>query len=85
VPAFAGIGAGNPDALASAADRGRSAGPDPALAVSYSSIFSDVSLKYLVEGLRCEIEVHLAAASKRVSSQGLQAELSLHDDAVVDG
>src|SRR5437763_7035008 len=26
-------------------------------------IFSDVSLKYLVEGLRCDIEVHLVAAS----------------------
>ena len=48
-------------------------------------IFSDVSLKYLVEGLRCEIEVHLVAASKRVSPQGSQAELSLQDDAVVDG
>jgi two-component sensor histidine kinase len=48
-------------------------------------IFSDVSLKYLVEGLRCEIEVPLVAASKRVSPQGSQAELSLQDDAVVDG
>jgi two-component sensor histidine kinase len=48
-------------------------------------IFSDVSLKYLVEGLICEIEVHLVAASKRVSPQGSQAELSLQDDAVVDG
>jgi two-component system CheB/CheR fusion protein len=48
-------------------------------------IFSDVSLKFLVEGLRCEIEVHLVAASKRVSPQGSQAELSLQDDAVVDG
>jgi len=48
-------------------------------------IFSDVSLKYLVEGLRCEIEVHLVAASRRVSPEGSQAELSLKDDAVVDG
>jgi two-component system CheB/CheR fusion protein len=48
-------------------------------------IFSDVSLKYLVEGLRCEIEVHLVAASRRVSPEGSQAELSLQDDAVVDG
>jgi two-component sensor histidine kinase len=48
-------------------------------------IFSDVSLKYLVEGLRCDIEVHLVAASRHVSPQGSQAELSLKDDAVVDG
>jgi len=48
-------------------------------------IFSDVSLKYLVEGLTCEIEVPLVAASKRVSPQGSQAELPLQDDAVVDG
>jgi two-component sensor histidine kinase len=48
-------------------------------------IFSDVSLEYPVEGLRCEIEVHLVAASRRVSPQGSQAELSLQDDAVVDG
>src|SRR5215469_8905190 len=48
-------------------------------------IFSDVSLKYLVEGLRCQIVVHLVAASRHVSPQGPQAELSLQDDAVVDG
>jgi two-component sensor histidine kinase len=48
-------------------------------------IFSDVSLKYLVEGLRCEIEVHLVAASRRVSPPASQADLSLQDDAVVDG
>jgi two-component sensor histidine kinase len=48
-------------------------------------IFSDVSLEYPVEGLRCEIEVHLVAASRRVSPQGSQAELSLQDDAAVDG
>jgi two-component sensor histidine kinase len=48
-------------------------------------IFSDVSLEYPVEGLRCEIEVHLVAPSRRVSPQVSQAELSLQDDAVVDG
>jgi two-component sensor histidine kinase len=48
-------------------------------------IFSNVSLEYPVEGLRCEIEVHLVAASRRVSPQGSQAELSLQDDAVLDG
>ncbi len=48
-------------------------------------IFSDVRLEYPVEGLRCEIEVHLVAPSRRVSPQGTQAELSLQDDAVVDG
>jgi two-component sensor histidine kinase len=48
-------------------------------------IFSDVSLEYPVEGLRCEIAVHLVAANRRVSPQGSQAELSLRDDAVVDG
>jgi two-component sensor histidine kinase len=48
-------------------------------------IFSNVSLEYPVEGLTCEIEVHLVAASRRVSPQGSQAELSLQDDAVVDG
>jgi two-component sensor histidine kinase len=48
-------------------------------------IFSDVTLEYAVEGLRCEIEVPLVAASRRVSPQGSQAELSLQDDAVVDG
>jgi two-component sensor histidine kinase len=48
-------------------------------------IFSNVSLEYPVEGLRCEIEVHLVAASRRVSPQGSQAELSPQDDAVVDG
>jgi two-component sensor histidine kinase len=53
-------------------------------------IFSDISLKYLVEGLRCEIKVHLVPASRRVSPQGSQAELSfqddaLQDDAVIDG
>jgi hypothetical protein len=46
---------------------------------------SNVSLEYPVEGLRCEIEVHLVAASRRVSPQGSQAELSLQDDAAVDG
>jgi len=44
-------------------------------------IFSNVSLKFLVEGLRCEIEVHLVAASRRVSPQAPQADLSLQDDA----
>ena len=48
-------------------------------------IFSEVSLEYPVEGLRCEIEVHLVAASKRVSPQGSQTEPTLQDDAVVDG
>jgi two-component sensor histidine kinase len=48
-------------------------------------IFSDVSLKYPVAGLRCDIEVHLVPASRRVSPQGPQAELSIPDDAVVDG
>ena len=48
-------------------------------------LFSDVSLEYPVKGLRCEIEVHLVAASRRVSPQGSLAELSLHNDAVVDG
>jgi two-component sensor histidine kinase len=48
-------------------------------------IFSDVSLKYPVEGLRCEIVVHLVAASKCVSPLGSLAELSPQDDAVVDG
>jgi two-component sensor histidine kinase len=48
-------------------------------------IFSDVSLEYPVKGLRCEIEVHLVPANRRVSPQGSQAELSLQDDAVVDG
>jgi two-component sensor histidine kinase len=48
-------------------------------------IFSDVGLEYPVEGLTCEIEVHLVAARRRASPQGLQAELSLQDDAVVDG
>ena len=47
-------------------------------------IFSDVSLEYPVKGLRCEIAVHLVAASRRVSPQGSQADLSLQDDAVVD-
>jgi len=42
-------------------------------------IFSNVSLKYPVEGLRCDIEVHLVPARRRV------AELSLQDGAVVDG
>jgi two-component sensor histidine kinase len=46
-------------------------------------LFSDVSLKYSVEGLRCDIDVHLVAARRRVS--GSPAELSLQDDAVVDG
>src|SRR5215469_10124606 len=44
-------------------------------------IFSNVSLKFLVEGLRCEIEVHLVAASRRVSPQAPQVDLSLQDDA----
>ena len=48
-------------------------------------LFSDVSLEYPVKGLRCEIEVHLVAASRRVSPQGSPAELFLHNDAVVDG
>jgi two-component sensor histidine kinase len=48
-------------------------------------IFSDVSLKYPVEGLRCDIEVHLVPARRRVSPREPQAELSLQDDAVVDG
>jgi two-component sensor histidine kinase len=48
-------------------------------------IFSNVSLEYPVEGLRCEIEVHLVAASRRVSPQGSRAKLSLQDDAVLDG
>ena len=48
-------------------------------------IFSDVDLKYPVEGLRCEIVVHLVAASKCVSPLGSLAELSPQDDAVVDG
>src|SRR5215469_4289186 len=42
-------------------------------------IFSDVSLEYPVKGLRCEIEVPLVAASRRVSPQGSQADLSLQD------
>ena len=48
-------------------------------------IFSDVSLEYPVEGLRCEIGVHLVPASRRVSPRGSQADLSLQDDAVADG
>jgi two-component sensor histidine kinase len=48
-------------------------------------IFSDVTLEYRVEGVRCDIEVHLMPASRRVSPQGSQAEPSLQDDAVVDG
>ena len=48
-------------------------------------IFSNVSLEYPVEGLRCEIEVHLVAASRRVSPQGSLAVLSLPNDAVLDG
>jgi two-component sensor histidine kinase len=48
-------------------------------------IFSDVSLEYPVEGLTCEIEVHLVAARRRVSPQGSQTEPSLQDDVVVDG
>jgi two-component sensor histidine kinase len=40
-------------------------------------IFSNVSLEYPVEGLRCEIEVHLVAASRRVSPEESQAGLSL--------
>src|SRR5215831_15144875 len=48
-------------------------------------IFSDVSLEYPVEGLRCEIEVPLVAASGRVSPRGSQAKVTLQDDAVVDG
>jgi two-component system CheB/CheR fusion protein len=42
-------------------------------------VFSDVNLEYPVEGLTCDIEVHLVPASRRVSSK---TELSLHDDAV---
>jgi two-component sensor histidine kinase len=48
-------------------------------------IFSDVTLKYPLEGVRCDIEVHLIAARRRVSPQASQDDLSLHDDAVVDG
>jgi two-component sensor histidine kinase len=48
-------------------------------------IFSDVTLEYPVEGLRCEIKVHLVPASRRVSAQGWEAEPSVQDDAVVDG
>jgi two-component sensor histidine kinase len=48
-------------------------------------IFSDVGLKYPVEGLRCDIEVYLVPARRRVSPQGSQTELSPQDDAVVDG
>jgi two-component sensor histidine kinase len=48
-------------------------------------IFADASLEYPVKGLRCEIVVHLVAASRRISPQGSLAELSLQDDAVVDG
>jgi two-component sensor histidine kinase len=50
-----------------------------------TGIFSDVTLEYPVGGLRCEIEVRLVPASRRVSSERSQTELSLHDDAVVDG
>jgi two-component sensor histidine kinase len=45
-------------------------------------IFSDVSLKYPVGGLRCDIEVHLVPTRRRVSPQEPQAELSLQDDAL---
>jgi two-component sensor histidine kinase len=48
-------------------------------------IFSDVSLEYPVEGLRCEIEAHLVPASRRVSPTDHKLKLSLQDDAVVDG
>jgi two-component sensor histidine kinase len=48
-------------------------------------IFPDVTVEYPVTGLRCEIKVHLVPASRRVSAQGWQAELSLQGDAVVDG
>jgi two-component sensor histidine kinase len=48
-------------------------------------IFSNVTLKYPLEGLRCDIDLHLVPARRRVSPQGSQTELSLHDDAVVDG
>jgi two-component sensor histidine kinase len=48
-------------------------------------IFSNVSLEYPVEGLRCDIEVHLVPARRRVSPKASQAELSLQDDAVLDG
>jgi two-component sensor histidine kinase len=48
-------------------------------------IFSDVSLEYPVEGLRCEIGAHLVPASRRVSPRGSLADLSLQDDAVADG
>ena len=47
--------------------------------------FADVRLEYPADGLKCEIEVHLVSTSKRVSPEGSQAELSLQDDAVVDG
>jgi two-component sensor histidine kinase len=69
-----------------------SGGPpvDPPTRLGFGSqllkgIFSDVSLEYPVQGLTCEIEVHLVPARRRVSPQGAQAELSLQDDAVVDG
>jgi two-component sensor histidine kinase len=48
-------------------------------------IFSDVRLEYPVKGVTCDIEVHLVAARRRVSPQASQDDLSLHDDAVVDG
>ena len=50
-----------------------------------TGIFSEVTLEYPVEGVRCEIEVRLMPASRRVSPQGSQVELSVQDDAAVDG
>jgi two-component sensor histidine kinase len=44
-------------------------------------IFSDVSLKYPVEGLRCDIVVHLVAASRPLSPHGSVAELPLQNNA----
>jgi two-component sensor histidine kinase len=50
-----------------------------------TGIFSDVTLEYPVEGVRCEIEVRLMPASRRVSPRRSQVELSVQDDAAVDG
>jgi two-component sensor histidine kinase len=50
-----------------------------------TGIFSNVTLEYPVEGVRCEIEVRLTPASRRVSPQGSQVELSVQDNAALDG
>jgi two-component sensor histidine kinase len=50
-----------------------------------TGIFSYVTLEYPVEGVRCEIEVRLAAPRRRVSPEGSLAELTLQNGAVVDG